>query len=73
MAFKVGNTLEELRATKEFLLGENVIIDAIIDHTVTNSIYINDPDGNGIELYVDVSNAWKKEPALVASGEPMEL
>jgi catechol 2,3-dioxygenase len=73
VAFKVGNTLEELRATKEFLLGENVKIDAIFDHTVTNSIYINDPDGNGIELYVDVSDAWKKEPALVASGEPMEL
>src|SRR6476661_7250319 len=56
VAFKVGTTLEELRATKEFLLGENVKIEHIIDHIVTNSIYISDPDGNGIELYVDVSD-----------------
>ena len=30
------------------------------DHTVTHSLYILDPDGNEIELYVDVPGVdWK--------------
>lgn len=73
VAFKVGDTLEELRATKESLNRKNIEIQGVWDHTVTNSIYINDPDGNSIELYVDISDAWKREPALITSGEVMEL
>ena len=38
------------------------------DHTVTHSLYILDPDGNEIELYVDVPGVdWRRDPALVAS------
>ena len=45
-----------------------------IDHDVTKSLYINDPDGNGIELYVDVSDAWRTDPdALVRTFAPLEL
>lgn len=73
VAFKVGNTREELRATKEMLVEKGVKIDGIWDHNVTCSIYINDPDGNGLELYVDASDEWKKEPSLVASGKAIEL
>jgi catechol-2,3-dioxygenase len=40
---------------------------------VTQSIYFTDPDGNGIELYVDTSAAWKKDPASVAHIAPLEL
>ena len=33
------------------------------DHTVTHSIYILDPDGNEIELYIDVPGVdWKCDP-----------
>jgi catechol-2,3-dioxygenase len=36
------------------------------DHTVTHSLYILDPDGNEIELYVDVPGVdWTADPALV--------
>ncbi len=73
LAFKVGDTVEELRAAKELLLARNIEIDRIRDHNVSYSIYLNDPDGNQIELYVDVSDAWKKEPSLVASAKPLEL
>ena len=35
------------------------------DHTVTHSLYIEDPDGNEIELYVDVPGVdWKTDPSL---------
>lgn len=35
------------------------------DHGVTHSIYILDPDGNELELYVDVSDEWKENPLAV--------
>ncbi len=38
------------------------------DHTVTHSLYILDPDGNEIELYIDVPGVdWRSDPALVAA------
>jgi len=36
------------------------------DHTVSHSLYILDPDGNEIELYVDVPGVdWKNHPELI--------
>ena len=43
------------------------------DHLVSEALYLSDPDGNGIELYVDASDVWKREPQRVAFAEPMEL
>ena len=31
------------------------------------------PDGNGIELYVDASDVWRREPQRVAQLKPLEL
>lgn len=73
LAFKVGDSLDELRAMKARLEEHNVTIDRIVDHTVTGSIYLRDPDGNGLELYVDTSDAWKKDPTAIAQGRPMAL
>src|ERR1700733_4075855 len=40
------------------------------DHTVTHSLYILDPDGNEIELYVDVPRTGQKDvPSLI--GRPI--
>ena len=62
LAFKIGDTLDELRAAKEKLEAAGVKIDATIDHIVSKSLYLRDPDGNGIELYVDASDVWKEDP-----------
>ena len=45
------------------------------DHTVTHSLYIEDPDGNEIELYVDVPGVdWANDPSLVAAPiKPLRL
>ena len=45
------------------------------DHTVTHSLYIEDPDGNEIELYIDVPGVdWRSDPELVASPiKPLRL
>ena len=38
------------------------------DHRVTHSLYLADPDGNEIELYVDVPGVdWHADPSLVAA------
>jgi catechol 2,3-dioxygenase len=73
VAFKVGDSLDQLRAVKKELEAAGVAIDMVVDHTVTQSIYLHDPDGNGVELYVDGSDAWRTEPQLVADFELMEL
>ena len=44
-----------------------------VDHEVTKSLYFEDPDGNGIELYVDASDVWRSEPQRVAQLMPLEL
>ena len=38
-----------------------------------NRVYFDDPDGHNIELYVDVSDAWKQEPQRIAVLEPLEM
>lgn len=45
------------------------------DHTVTHSLYLKDPDGNEIELYVDVDSAdWRSDPSLFnAPIKPLRL
>ena len=32
-----------------------------------------DPDGNTLEVYVDLSDAWRKEPDRIATVEPFEI
>jgi catechol 2,3-dioxygenase len=73
LAFCVGDNLDDLRAMKAHLEQNGVKIDATIDHVVSKSIYIRDPDGNGLELYVDGSDIWKEDPQQVAQGTPMTL
>ncbi len=74
IGLKVGNSKEELKKVLQELHAANVEIVGMADHTVTNSVYIKDPDGNEIELYVDISDEWKKNPrAVIAPTKPLEL
>lgn len=72
VAFKIGNSLDALREAKAHLDGAGVRTRPV-DHEVTQSLYFEDPDGNGVEVYVDASDAWRQEPQKVAQGEPLEL
>jgi catechol 2,3-dioxygenase len=63
---KIGETDDEIREALKVLLDAGVQIDGTADHTVTHSIYISDPDGNEIELYIDVQpEVWREDPAAV--------
>jgi len=75
IGIKIGNSLDELRAAKKDLERAGVIIDGMSDHTVSQSLYLQDPDGNEIELYVDADESvWKNNPAAVVSPtKPLRL
>ena len=63
---KVGETDDELREAIKTCQDNGVTIVGASDHTVTHSLYILDPDGNEIELYIDVQLAiWKEDPMAV--------
>ena len=72
VAFKIGDSLDTLRAAKRDLEGAGIAVQPI-DHGVTQSLYLRDPDGNEIELYVDTSDIWKTHPERVAHVEPLDL
>ncbi len=65
---KVGDSDDELRDALAILRENDVRVLGMSDHTVTHSLYIADPDGHEIELYVDVPGVdWRLDPTLMAS------
>jgi catechol-2,3-dioxygenase len=71
----VGESDTDLREMVAVLQRTGTPIVGASDHTVTHSLYIEDPDGNEIELYVDVPGVdWKADPSLiVAPIRPLQL
>jgi catechol 2,3-dioxygenase len=65
---KVGDSDNELRDALRSVQEAGATIVGTSDHTVTHSLYVLDPDGNEIELYIDVPGVdWTADPALVFS------
>lgn len=75
IGIKVGDSLDELRTAKRELEQAGVTIDGMSDHTVSQSLYLRDPDGNEVEVYVDADESlWKTDPAAVVSPiKPLHL
>jgi len=74
VALKIGDHLDDLRAARAHLAAHGVRIRGTADHRVSQSIYLEDPDGNMIELFVDADPAlWRDEPSIVATTEPLDL
>jgi len=72
VAFNIGTDMAELLEAKSRL--DDADIDCTpIDHEVTKSLYLQDPDGNTVELYIDASDVWKADPQRVAQSSPLEL
>ena len=72
VAFSIGTSMDELREAHRYLTEQGITTNPV-DHEVTKSLYLSDPDGNGIELYIDASDVWRKDPAKVAQLAPLEL
>ncbi|MEY2569922.1 MAG: catechol 2,3-dioxygenase [Acidimicrobiaceae bacterium] len=73
-ALKVGDSLEELAAAKRALEAARVPVHMALDHHVSQGVYVSDPDGNLVELYVDADPAiWRSDPSRVANSDPLSL
>jgi len=74
VVLKIGDSLDELRAARTHLEAQGVTKMRVIDHRVSQSIYLDDPDGHGLELYVDADPAiWHGDPSSVAHAQPLTL
>jgi catechol-2,3-dioxygenase len=63
---KIGTTDGELREALQTLTDAGANVVGTADHGVTHSLYITDPDGNEIELYIDVQpELWREDPQAV--------
>jgi catechol 2,3-dioxygenase len=72
---KLGDSDDDLRAVLARLREAGVTVVGATDHTVTHSLYVLDPDGNELELYVDVPGVdWRAHPeALMSPPRPLAL
>ena len=74
----IGDSDDDLRAAKAQLEAAGIEIEGMSDHWISHSLYLRDPDGNEIELYVDVPDydwstrkEWLHEPVRpLHLGEP---
>jgi catechol 2,3-dioxygenase len=69
VGWKVGDDLQTLAKVRDRVLEAGYAISAMSDHTVSQSLYLADPDGNEVELYVDdpavdwrADSEWLREP-----------
>ena len=69
VGWKIGDSLEALRSARQRIVAAGYPIDGMSDHTVSQSLYLRDPDGNEIELFVDNpaidwnnDTRWMEEP-----------
>jgi catechol-2,3-dioxygenase len=71
---KIGDSDDELREALHRLQETGTPILGASDHTATHSLYIADPDGNEIELYIDVPGVdWNDPATLMSPTRPLKL
>lgn len=75
VAFLYPSRLELAKVLKK-LLEAKYPLDGSADHGVSEAVYLRDPDGNGVELYVDrPQNEWKinENKMIEMVTEPLDL
>jgi catechol 2,3-dioxygenase len=71
---KIGDSDDELREAVAHLQETGTPILGASDHTATHSLYIADPDGNEIELYIDVEGVdWDDPEVLMSRPQALRL
>jgi len=75
VGWKIGDGIEVLQQKYQQLQDMNYPVDGMSDHMVSQSLYLRDPDGNEIELYVDNPNYdWRNDPSwMEAPVKPLNL
>lgn len=73
LALVVGS-LEALTQVSKRLKEHGVTIETTLDHGMTLSLYIKDPDGNVVEIYCEVPDYdWRGQDDFTKHREPFDL
>ena len=75
VGWKVGDNLEQLKQARDRIEALGYAIEGQSDHTVSQSLYLRDPDGNEVELYVDNPSVdWRNDKSwMEAPVRPLKL
>jgi catechol 2,3-dioxygenase len=74
VALRIGDDIQTLRAVHARLREHGVSLSHGRDHEVSQSLYLRDPDGLLIELFVDADPAlWADRPEAVATVRPLRV
>jgi catechol 2,3-dioxygenase len=74
VAFKIGEGLAQLHDHAAHLRAQGVEFAFTRNHIVSQSIYVKDPDGILVEMYVDADpEIWRNDPSKVATVLPLDL
>lgn len=66
VGWKMGESLDELKTVYQRVLDNDVELDGMSDHMVSQSLYVRDPDGNEVELFVDDPTIdWKTDKSWI--------
>lgn len=71
VGWKVGDSMSELETVYQRLNELGYPVEGLSDHIISHSLYLRDPDGNEVELYVDnpdydwkSDNSWMEAPVI---------
>lgn len=74
IAFRLNATVDDLPDIKRGIEAAGARIQKMLDHGITQSLYVLDPDDNVVELYVDISDEWRENPdSIVTTPKPLQL
>jgi catechol 2,3-dioxygenase len=75
VGWKIGDCLDDLKRARTRIVALGYTIDGASDHTVSQSLYLRDPDGNEVELFVDnPAIDWRSDTTwMTAPVKPLEL
>ncbi|HEX9626314.1 MAG TPA: VOC family protein [Acidiferrobacterales bacterium] len=75
VGWKIGEDLLALRRARERIAAAGLELAGATDHTVSQSLYLHDPDGNEVELFVDdPAFDWRRDPSwMEAPVKPLKF
>ncbi len=75
VGWKIGEDLAELRAMHQRIQDFGYSIDGMSDHGISKSLYLRDPDGNEVELFIDDPEFdWRQDDSwMQAPVRPLKL
>jgi catechol 2,3-dioxygenase len=74
VAFKIGVDDDALREALAVFKANDIYIDRIQQTIHTHSIFVRDPDGNEVEVFIDPQpEVWRNDPATALNTRPWPL